>query len=381
MSAMLHAASRREFLHGGAALAGLAWLTACSPVRAPAPAAALAENAAATGARLKVEHEWDTLREVVVGYPHIRIGSGVPKAVNNYMPAETVAMAATMIAANSGKLLAEALPMLHEAAAEQMTAAIDILRKRGVVVHQVLPPTPDEEAFLAELGYHNNMLYFPRDPMVVIGDTYIETAMFNPARRMERFPIRRTLTERLAGCRVVAMPEPMPVPEDAQGGYGPGPFLEGGDVFVIGKDIYVGHTGNASNRAGIDSLQAILGEAYRVHEVRLSPTFLHLDCVLSTPRPGLAIVCREGFVDGLPAFLDDWELIEVSAQDAEEKLATNVLVLDAKTDLVAAESPEVAEALAKAGQEVITTPFWAVFLWGGAFRCAHHPLVRDNGTA
>jgi N-dimethylarginine dimethylaminohydrolase len=376
MSVIPHVASRRAFLHGSAALAGLAWLAGCAPVR-PLVAGA-AKATVATGVCLKVEHEWDTLREAVVGYPHIRIGDGVPKAVSNYMPAEMVTMAAAMLATNSGKLLAEALPMLHEAAVAQMDAAIEILRKRDVIVHQVLPPTPDEEAFLADLGYHNNMLYFPRDPIVVIGDTFIETAMFNPARRMERFPIRRTLAERLEGCRVVALPEPMPVPEDAQGGYGPGPFLEGGDIFVIGKDIYVGHTGNASNRAGIDALQALLGAQYRVHEVRLSSTFLHLDCVLSMPRPGLAIVCREGFLDGLPAFLDDWDLIEISPEDAEEKLATNVLVLDTKTDLVAAESPEVAEALAKAGQEVITTPFSAVFLWGGAFRCWHHPLIRDS---
>ena len=164
----------------------------------------------------------------------------------------------------------------------------------------------------------------------------------------------------------------------AEDGYGPGMFLEGGDVFVAGRDIYVGNTGNASSTEGIRWLQTILERDYHVHEIRLSRKFLHLDCVLATPRPGLAVVCKEGFAEGLPSFLNHWDLIEVSAQDAEEKLATNVLVVDAKTVIVAQESPDVAEALVKAGQDVITTPFGAICLWGGAFRCWHHPLVREN---
>jgi len=68
----------------------------------------------------------------------------------------------------------------------------------------------------------------------------------------------------------------------------------------------------------------------------------------------------------------------VSAEDAETKLACNGLILDEKTILVAEELPELANALTKAGQEMITTPFDAVYLWGGAFRCRHHPLVRDS---
>jgi N-dimethylarginine dimethylaminohydrolase len=328
--------------------------------------------------RLKVDHEWDTLREVVVGCPRIRLGTRIPRYVGNFMPPAALALAREVLKAKAGQPLSEAMPELHALAAAQMDRAMAILRDRGVVVHPVAPFLPHEEAYLADLGYHNSQQYFPRDPILVIGDTLIETAMTCPMRRSERFAIRRTLEERLRGCRVVSLPEPVPLPEDESGAFGPGPFLEGGDVFVLGSDIYVGNTGNASNGAGIDHLRRILGEAYRVHEVRLSGRFLHLDCVLSTPRPGLAVVCREGFVDGLPPFLKGWELIEISAGDAEERLATNMLVLDRKTDLIAEELPELGEALTRAGQEVIATPFSAVFMWGGAFRCWHHPLIRED---
>jgi N-dimethylarginine dimethylaminohydrolase len=38
-----------------------------------------------------------------------------------------------------------------------------------------------------------------------------------------------------------------------------GPFLEGGDTLLNGHEIYVGMSGCASDMAGIDWLQALLG--------------------------------------------------------------------------------------------------------------------------
>ncbi|MFI0433344.1 MAG: amidinotransferase [Candidatus Nanopelagicales bacterium] len=326
--------------------------------------------------QVRVDYEWDRLRSAVVGYPRIRLGRRIPRLAANYMPAPVLAMARAVLDQHRDQDLSEAMPELHEIAVAQMAAAIDILRSRGVQVHQVAPIDPAEEALFADLGEGNTMQYFPRDPIVVIGDKVIEAALRSPARRSERFAIRRTIADLVPANSSVAIPEPMPIPEGEDISFGPGPFLEGGDVFVLGRDIYVGLTGNASNAAGAAALRGVLGDDYRVHEVPLSSSFLHLDCVLSTLREGLALVCREGFADGLPTFLEGWELIDISPADAEARLATNVLVLDPATVLVAEETPEVAEALDRVGQTVITTPFSAVFLWGGAFRCWHHPLVR-----
>ncbi len=328
---------------------------------------------------LKVNYEWGTLREVVVGYPHIRMGSRLPLYTRNFIPPPMAEWAEKVIKKEkAGQVLSQVMPELHEAAVVQMEKAIAILKSRDIIVHQVKPFEKQEEEYLADLGFHNNQQYFPRDPIVVIGDTLIETAMYCPMRRAERFAIRRTLSGRLNNCRMASIPEPAPFPEDANGSFGPGPFLEGGDVFVMGEDIYAGNSGNASNSAGIQCLRDILGEKYRVHEIPISRKFLHLDCILATPRQGLAIVCRDAFINGLPSFLKDWDLIEVSVKDAEEKLAANLLVLDEKTSLVAEELPEIAEALTRAGQKVITTPFSAVFIFGGAFRCWHQPLIREN---
>lgn len=330
---------------------------------------------------LSVTYEWGSLKEAVVGCPWTRIPTGLYDYYTNYMPPLSIGFARMMSCLFGGQPLSSAMPKLYWAAVKQMDQAIEILQQQGVIVHQELQFNEDEEAFLYDLAMHGGLQQFARDPILVIGDRMIETAMYAPNRRKERFAIRRTLADRLEqlNANVFSIPEPFPSPE-GEDGFPPGAYLEGGDVFVLGKDIYVGVTGNASSPAGVKCLQGILGPEYMVHTVQLSQNFLHLDCVLATPSSELAIVCREGFIDGLPDFLSGWNLIEVSTEDAEEKLATNVLVLDEETTLVAEETPDVADALAKAGQKVITTPFWAVYLFGGSFRCWHHPLIRIGGS-
>ena len=55
-----------------------------------------------------------------------------------------------------------------------------------------------------------------------------------------------------------------------------GPFIEGGDVLVLGKTIFVGYSGLASNLAGIQWLANMIGHfGYEVVPVRLHPHILH----------------------------------------------------------------------------------------------------------
>ena len=323
-----------------------------------------------------VHHEWGELKEVVCGIPFLRLGQTMPKSIYNYAPDEGI----KFMQANLGKTLEEADPELYRKTKEQMDATVKILEDRGIKVHRPPAMNKIEQEYLNELFPASGLQYYPRDPMLVIGNNVIETELFCPVRRRERFPIRRHLAERLANsdAQVVSMPPAVPQPETSQGGWGPGPFLEGGDVFVLGRDIYVGVSGNASNMAGVRWLAQYLGGDYRVHAIRLTKKFLHLDCCLSTPRPGLAIICREAFVDGLPAFIKDWELIELPFKEAKQMLGCNGLVLDEKSIIIHTHLPHLTKALRRAGQEVIETPFDAVYSFAGAFRCWHHPLVRDS---
>lgn len=326
--------------------------------------------------RVEVNHEWGTLREVVCGIPFLQIPSTLPKAVYNYAPTDGIAF----FEKHAGKTLADADPQLFQKTQQQMNAAVDVLRKRGVKVHRPETVDASELAYLDNLSPPCAIQFFPRDPMLVVGNRFIETEMKFPIRRREVFGIRRAVSDRLAAsnAQVVAMPMAKPTPETDDGDWGPGPFLEGGDVFVLGRDIYVGVSGNASNSAGVKWLAQYLGSDYRVHEIALTNKFLHLDCCLATPRPGLAIICREAFVDGIPEFLSGWQLIDVSFKDAKEKLGCNGLVIDDKTIMIASGLDDLAKQLRAAGQNVIETPFDAVYQYGGAFRCWHHPLIRES---
>lgn len=321
-----------------------------------------------------VNHEWGRLKEVVVGYPYVKYPKIAPPLVHNFVSKAGI----SRYQKYAGKTLEAADPELYRQQVQQIDAVIKILQDHDVIVHQLKPFTAEEEQYLANLDDFTTQ-FFPRGAMIVIGDTFIEPALKLIGRRKERFPIRRTIGDCLknSNARVIPMPMAPPIPY-GQEGWDETPFLEGGDVFVLGHDIYVGCSGNASNDAGIDWLQATLGSNYQVHKIPITKHFLHLDFVLSILRPGLAVVCREGFVNGLPAFLKDWRLIDQSFEDAQSKLSCNHLVLDEETVIVASELPDLAQALRKAGQKVITTPMSAIYWQGGSLRCWHHPLVRES---
>ena len=159
-----------------------------------------------------------------------------------------------------------------------------------------------------------------------------------------------------------------------------GPFLEGGDTLLNGREVYVGISGCASDLAGVDWLQALLGDRYRVLAVAMRSNVLHLDCALALIKPGLLIWCPEKFIDGLPMSLRDWEAITVSRDEAN-LLATNGLVLEEGRIIVDADNARVIAELRKRRIDVIPLPFDGPISTGGGLRCAHHPLLRESVLA
>ncbi|MEU3020863.1 hypothetical protein ABZ635_26155 [Nocardiopsis sp. NPDC007018] len=173
----------------------------------------------------------------------------------------------------------------------------------------------------------------------------------------------------------VAVPAPE-VPEPGDATLGTGPFLEGGDVLVLGRRVYVGTSGLATNAAGIAWLRKFLAPYGRVvEEVRLHPGMLHLDCALGLVREGLMIVCEEALLDGVPESLDAWDTIPVSFDQATA-LATNGLPLNPRTYVTDPEFEDVGERLGAFGVRVEYVDLRATRSLGGAFRCSTQPLAR-----
>lgn len=331
------------------------------------------QHASATAGAIWVEHEFGTLTEVIVGRPE---GLTLPVLTEEMASEidELNQLGPEFITSGQGKLLVDFAPALAARIAAQVDGLAALLQARGLTVHRPRPLTEAEQLYPGN-GQPGGSLIFMRDPIVVIGDRIIELAMRYPFRRRQKFTLRETLQRRAAeaGALFVAMPEPRPIPMEA--GWGDGPFLEGGDVLLSGRHVYVGLSGHASSTSGAAWLQRLLGNGHAVETVAVSKGFIHLDCVLSLPRPGLALACLEALPGGLPASLTGWDIIEVSLDEAK-RLGCNGLILDTQTYVMDATHQRLAEELSKRGTQVITVPYDAPAMFGGGLRCSHHPLRR-----
>ncbi len=158
-----------------------------------------------------------------------------------------------------------------------------------------------------------------------------------------------------------------------------GPFLEGGDVLVLDKTIFVGRSGLASNKNGIIWLKNLVSNfGYEVVEVPLHETILHLDCAISLVRDGLMIVCEEALLNGIPEQLKDWDKINVTLEDAS-KLATNGLPINENVYITDPEFKCIGDELEKRGMKIEYISFKISRSFGGSFRCSTQPLLRNDG--
>jgi N-dimethylarginine dimethylaminohydrolase len=316
--------------------------------------------------RFGAHHEWGKLREVVIGIsPAEDFVVFHEESMRWQLPAE-----AAFSRKHAGRRLVELDREWAERIERQADALAELVAREGVTVHRPERLQGDERTFLAPNGEGAQL--FARDGMIVVGDHVIDASLRLRCRQRERYGLRpiiqRMVVER--GARWSSVPLGSPACVD-------GPFLEGGDTLLNGYEVYVGMSGCASDMAGIDWLQALLGAPYRVIPVAMRSFVLHLDCALELVKPGLLVWCPEKLVDGLPRSLRDWEAIAVSRDEAG-RLATNGLVLEEGRMIVDADNARVIAELRKRKVDVIPIPFDGPIRTGGGLRCAHHPLLRES---
>jgi len=252
-----------------------------------------------------------------------------------------------------------------------------VLEKHGVEVLRPRLLSPAEKAAAGDEGYAN---FFVRDPFFTVGHWVIEGSLRFLHRRREVLTVRNVMRDRVmpASCTYVGIP----LPEVAAPGddtLGPGPFLEGGDVLVLGKHVFVGSSGLASNAAGHRWLAKLLEPSgYTVELVRLRDNILHLDCALGLVRDGLMLVCEQALLDGIPRRLRDWDRIEVSLHEAS-RLATNGLPITPDVYVTDPDFSVIGGELERKGIMVEYVDYRISRSLGGAFRCSTQPLWRAQG--
>jgi N-dimethylarginine dimethylaminohydrolase len=222
-----------------------------------------------------------------------------------------------------------------------------MLEGDGVVVHRVDQPSV-------------------RDPLIVVGHHAIEASFRKVARRQDCLAVRPLLQEAAFRRDATWIAVPQGSPNEADG-----PYLEGGDVLLDGRNVYVGMSGRASDLAGADWLGALLGREYKVLAIPLRSDVEHLEDVLTLVRPGLLICCREKLVDGLPSALAAWDMIAISKEEAAQR-TSQTLILDQERVIVAAQNARVITELRARRMDVMPLGFER------GLRAAYHPLLRES---
>jgi glycine amidinotransferase len=266
-------------------------------------------------------------------------------------------------------------PHLWEQLTETVERVADTFTQHGVEVLRPRPFATTEQAYLGELQEGASLLY-PADPTYVLGKHVIETCIRRPFRRKEAWATRAVLQPFIDAdpeVRHVASPR---AELGVAGDEGAGPFLEGGDIIVVGRDVLCGNTDLTSNAAGSAWLRRYLEPfGYRVHPVAVSGTWLHLLGVMCVLREGLAMAYLPALGGALPAPIADWDVIEITEEETR-MLATVGMNLDARRHLIDARLERVCGELERHGMDPIPLDVEHLSAWGGAVRCVTLPISR-----
>ena len=277
---------------------------------------------------------------------------------------------------NKPLLIKEHFPEKWSKTKRQIEEIVKTFEDNDVVVHQLRPYSNEEASYLEHLQKGCSQLY-PADPVFIIGNHYLEINIRRAYRRKEVFPIRDKVVpimEKYSNVNYVAMPPANPW---SPSGEGPGPFLEGGDILIYDKNIIVGMGDLCSNFEGIQWLTQYIEQfGYKVFPMPISPNILHALGTMCLLREGLLMAYLPALLEGLPAPLKNWDVIELTYEEMQKHASVGVS-LDDKRYMIDPQFSRVIRELHKHHIEAIPTPCDEIGYWGGAIRCLILPLRRD----
>lgn len=259
---------------------------------------------------VNVHNEWDPLEEMIVGVAH---GAQVPRADRGLFALDYCDHHADQQQIPSGPYPEYVI----EEAAEDLDGFVKFLSAHGVTVRR--PEISDHAAVFGTPGWQTDgeYNYCPRDVLLPIGQTIIEAPMALRSRYFEPFAYRKHLAAYFAsGANWISAPKPR-LPDatyrikPAEGSIiaNDEPIFDAANVIRIGRDIlYL--VSRSGNRLGLQWLQRVLGEQYRVHPLSGVYDGTHIDTTISLVRPGLVVLNPERIArDQVPAIFRNWDII------------------------------------------------------------------------
>ena len=316
--------------------------------------------------KIQNNHEWDNLKEVVIGrYPAKTFSIlDVDLALAERFPFIPMSSMEYM-KKGENKMLYETYPDDDQLFYQEQEDFVALVKSLGIKVKR-----PDELEYHAPETIQN----YSRDPIITIGNKFIITNLKGEHRRKETtmyLPIALDLVKNYGGEVVL-------IPANKEGYPDGNIYLKGGDVFVNGKEIYVGISGNATNEEGIEWLKNELGPEYTVHTIKLKHHVLHLDCAMMLMNENQGLICEEDFEDlsSIPESLKKYSWVKVTPEEAQH-MATNGMVVNKSTVIITDAFPHIAEQIRAFGITAHEVPFKKAHYFGGGLRCSYQPIFRE----
>lgn len=309
--------------------------------------------------KFEVQHDWDELEAIVVG-----------RIENDTFPPDPWQPSVEGLPKEGNIRYADFAPDEWALAVKNLNNLVEILEKEGVEVYR--PPLVSvHDAMRFPVGLTQ---VYVREAFTVIGTTVVPGQSRTPYRRKESLAVE----ELFAGSAdILRLPSTRNDKDDSPPD-DPEPYIEGGDIYRLGKDVLITISGLASSPAGVSFLsKALADKGLTVWPAYIKQPFEHGDYILMLVREGLCIAHRRGFIDGLlPSPILDWDCVEITEEEADPGMAANGIVLRENVVLLPTGNKRVVRALEKKGVDVIEVPFDGVEFFQGSIDCATSEVRR-----
>ncbi|MBM7440095.1 inosamine-phosphate amidinotransferase 1 [Streptomyces sp. HB132] len=337
-----------------------------------------------TNSPVSVHDEWSPLEEVIVG---TALGARVPHSDKGQHTIRCSDLSAIPEGPIDPRCIAEA--------EEDIAGLISFLEDQGIKVRRPVVRDHSREYATPDWKSDGMHAFCPRDTLLAVGRTIIETPMSLRSRQYESLAYRPILHEYMnSGARWISAPKP----ELRESGYNrtdrsllavleEEPVFDAANCLRLGRDILylVSDSGNLN---GATWLQSALGDSYRVHRCENIYKSTHIDTTIAALRPGLLLANPARLSEKtIPKVLRDWEVIMAPEPVdigysgypfSSPWIGMNFLSISPELAVVEKSQTELIRILEKRGISCAPLPWRHGRSLGGGFHCATLDVRRTG---
>ena len=270
---------------------------------------------------VNVYNEWDPIEEIIVGTP---LFAAMPHEDRGYH-----------VIQQASHDLFDALPkgafpqQIIDETEEDIQSFIDVLKKLNIVVKRPTPINYNQRFKTLDWEAEHYFSYCPRDILLSIGHTIIETPNVFRSRYFESFGYKSILIDYMkSGSAWLSAPKPRLLDTiyneseiDLPALLNHEPVFDAANILRAGRDIFY-LVSDSGNELGYQWLQTTLGDIYKIHPCYHLYSSMHIDSTISLLRPGLALINPARVNENnVPSLLKKWDLL--TAPDMAEYKYSN----------------------------------------------------------